>query len=270
MFKNPEALSPEKHISLKLSGAPDYRFAANEIVCPIVSGEIWQVARDYIIVFPTHPQGLPLALLGTQVGMNAYIGDTKNLWKARYIPAHLRRYPFIAAPISTPADEVNDQQRYTVCIEPNAPQLSESVGQPLFNADGSGTELLKTVQNALITLHYDFNITQTLVKQINEAGLLINQTLTFKPLNREPFAIEGFCIVDQQKLRNAEPDLIASLIKSRALDLIYAHIGSLSNIHDGLLARQVNEPTANKQQELKADVEGLFTSIDDDMIKFNF
>lgn len=270
MFKNPEALSPDKHISLKLSNLPDYRFTAKEFVCPVVSGEMWQIAREYIIVFPTQNGGLPLALLGIQAGVNAYLGDGNPAWWGRYIPAHFRRYPFIAAPIATKPDDTVGQQRFTVCIDASATQLSESVGQPLFNADGTGTEQLKNIQNALLSLQQDFNITQALVKQINDAGLLIDQTLTIKPLNHEPLGLQGFRIVDQKKLRSASPELISSLLKTRALDLIYAHVGSLSNLQDGLLAKKTLDPILSKPQNQQVEVETIFSTSSDDIISFNF
>ena len=268
MFQTPEALSPDKHLGLKLSSAPDYQFTANQIVCPVVSGEMWQVAREYILVFPQTAEGLPLALMGTQAGVNAYLGDGNPPWWGRYIPAHFRRYPFVAAPKPAEQQDTEDQQRFTVCIDTSAPQLSYVEGQPLFNPDGSGTELLANVQKALLSLQQDFGITQALVKQLDESGLLVEQTLTVRPLNREPVGLQGFRVVDQQKLRNASPELIASLIKTRALDLTYAHIGSLSNLQDGLLAKKASGQigdSASNDMDLDVYFDGM-----DDTLKFDF
>lgn len=263
MFQTPEALSPDKHLSLKLSSEPDYRFAAREIVCPVVSGEMWQVAREYIMVFPKAAKGLPLALMGTEAGVNAYLGDGNPPWWGRYIPAHFRRYPFVAMPLAPQEGDTQDQQHFTVCIDTHAPQLSEANGQPLFNEDGSSTELLENVQNALLSLQQDFGITQALVKQIHEAGLLIDQTLTITPLNREPVGMQGFRIVDQEKLRNANPELIVNLMKTRALDLIYAHIGSLSNLQDGLLAKKAEGQLGDSSLEGSVGVDKLFNFPED-------
>jgi hypothetical protein len=271
MFQTPEALSPDKHLALKLSSAPDYRFAAKEIVCPVVSGEMWQVAREYILVFPKTNEGLPLALMGTQAGVNAYLGDGNPPWWGRYIPAHFRRYPFVAAPKPSTSAEENqgNTQHFTLCIDSTAPQLSEVNGQPLFNADGSATDLLENVQKALISLQRDFGITQGLVKQIDDAGLLVDQTLTITPHNREPVGLQGFRVVDQEKLRNASPEALASLMKTRALDLIYAHLGSLSNLQDGLLAKKAEGQISDGSFAGDVDIDKLFTT-PDDTLKFNF
>lgn len=267
MFKSPEALSPDKHLSLKLSTVPDYRFCAGEIVCPVVSGEMWQIAREYIMVFPQQDHELPLALLGTQPGVNMYLGDGNPPWWGRYIPAHFRRYPFVAAPAASKPDDTTADQRFTVCIDASAPQFSTLGGQPLFNPNGSGTELLVNVQNTLLSLQQDFNITAALVKQIADAGLLVDQGLTIKPDKRDPVTLQGFRVIDQNKFRQADPELLAPLMKTRALDLIYAHICSLSNLHDGLLAKKpLDTPSQPKTSQI--DVEELFSS-KNDIIRFN-
>lgn len=238
MFQSPEPLNMDKHARLKLSRIPDYRFAAKEIVSPVVSGEMWQISREYIMVFPKGVQGLPLALMGTQSGVNTYVGEGNPPWWGRYVPAHLRRYPFAAALKPGYQGQPEGQQYFTVLIDTKAPQLSEEHGQPLFTENGQATPLLQEVQKALMSLQQDSAITQELVRQIDEAGLLIDQVLTINPVGGEPVGLQGFRIIDQKRLREASSALLSQLIKTHALDLIYAHICSLSNLQDGLLAKK--------------------------------
>ena len=270
MFKTPEPLDLDRHVRLKLASTPDYRFAADQIVCPVVSGEMWQVAREYIMVFPIGGNDLPLALMGTQAGVNAYVGDGNPAWWARYVPAHFRRYPFVAASQpAQPGDDGRDSQRFTLCVDTSAPQLHEADGQPLFNEDHSPSELLDRVRQALISLQRDFDITRALVKQIDEAGLLIERSLTVEPVDSEPVSLQGFRLVDQEKLRAASPALLASLISTRALDLIYAHVGSLSNLQDGLLARIASGKVVTTAGSAEVDI-GKLLGTSDDTIQFNF
>ena len=271
MFKTPEPVNPGKHARLKISAAPNYRYAATELVTPFVSGEMWQVAREYVTVFPLHADALPLAVLGAEVGVNAYVGDGSPgtpAWWGRYVPAHLRRYPFVLAPRAADAGDANNDQRFTLCLDAAALQLNEVEGRPLFTADGQPAELLKEVQQALLGLQQDFALTQSLVKQIDAAGLLVEQALTVKRQGREPVALTGFRIIDQAKLRTCPPELLSSLAKSRALDLIYAHIGSLTNAQDGLLAKKASgqRPSALLQD---VDIDALLNS-GDGTLKLNF
>lgn len=268
MFKTPEPLSPDRHRRLRLASTPDYRFAAHEVVAPFVSGEMWQIAREYITVFSKQLDELPLAILGTEAGVNGYVGDGNPPWWGRYVPAHLRRYPFILAPRTATPDDAKGDQRFTLYIDTAAPQLNETEGRPLFKEDGQLAELLQEVQQALLGLQQDFALTQSLVKQIDAAGLLVEQALTVKRQGREPVALTGFRIIDQAKLRTCPPELLSSLAKSRALDLIYAHIGSLTNAQDGLLAKKASgqRPSALLQD---VDIDALLNS-GDGTLKLNF
>lgn len=256
MFKTPEPVNPGKHARLKISAAPNYRYAATELVTPFVSGEMWQVAREYVTVFPLHADALPLAVLGAEVGVNAYVGDGSPgtpAWWGRYVPAHLRRYPFVLAPRAADAGDANNDQRFTLCLDAAALQLNEVEGRPLFTADGQPAELLKEVQQALLGLQQDFAITQALVQQIDQAGLLVAHNLQVNRAGREPVALSGFRVVDQTKLRACAPDVLAELARTRALDLVYAHIGSLSNLQDGLLAKKAAAQSATASSEFNID-----------------
>ena len=258
MFRNPQAVTFEQHGQLKLSTTPDYRYCAGEIVTPFVSGEMWQIAREFITVFPLTADGLPLALLGTEAGVNAYVGDGSAgtpPWWGRYVPAHLRRYPFILAPRAAEAGDAATDQRFTLCIDADAPQLGTVQGRPLFTHDGHSAELLREVQQALSSLQRDFAITQALVRQIDAAGLLAEHTLQVPRAGRAPAAFSGFRVVDVSKLRACAPQVLAELARSGALDLVYAHIGSLANVSDGLLAKKdAMRPAA---APASADLQGL-------------
>ena len=268
MFKTPEPVNRDKHARLKLSMVPDYRYAATQLVTPFVSGEMWQVAREFITVFSLQADALPLAILGTEAGVNAYVGDAADPpWWGRYVPAHLRRYPFILAPRTAETGDALDEQRFTLCLDAAATQLNEVEGRPLFTADGQPSELLHEVQKALLGLQQDLAITQALVKQIDQAGLLIEQTLTVNRAGRDAVALNGFRLVDQAKLRSCPPALLAELASSRALDLIYAHIGSLSNVQDGLLAKKAAAQPVPALKDF--DLDTLLAS-DGGTFKFNF
>lgn len=248
MFQTPEALNPDRHGHLRLADAPDYRFAAGEMAAPVVSGEMWQIAREYVLVFPDSNAGLPLAILGTEAGVNAYVRNGNHPWWGRYVPAHLRRYPFVAA--AKPGEESKPlaERSFTVMIDTAAPQLGTTSGQALFDNDGKPSKLLQDVQQVLANLQKDMEITQGLVTQLDKAGVLTDQALSIESAHGEPVGLKGFRVIDQQKLRDLPPEKLRDLLTNGAMDLAFAHISSLSNLRDGLLAKkasgeQVAEPT---------------------------
>ena len=270
VFKAPLPLNPQQHMQLRLADQPDYRFAAHEVVTPFFSGEMWQIAREFVTVFPLAGDGLPLAILGSQQGVNAYVGTAPGqpLWWARYVPAHLRRYPFILAPRAAQEGDAATDQHFTLCIDSAAPQLQTTQGRPLFTPDGQPDALLQQVQQALLGLQRDFAITQKLVQQIDAAGLLVEQALQIQRAGQEPTGMTGFRVVDQAKLRSTTPALLAELAQTGALDLIYAHMGSLTNLHDGLLAKKANTDT--KSAPLSSSEMDALLASDDGTFSFNF
>lgn len=265
MFQTPEALNPDRHGHLRLAEAPDYRFAAGEVAAPVVSGEMWQIAREYIMVFPGSNAGLPLAILGTQAGVNAYLRDGTPPWWGRYVPAHLRRYPFVAAAKPGDEDKPLAGRSFTVMIDTSAPQLGTASGQPLFDEDGTPSRLLKDVQQVLANLQKDMEITQGLVTQLDEAGVLTDQALTITPAQGEPVGLKGFRVVDQQKLRHLPPETLRDLLANGAMDLAFAHIASLGNLRDGLLAKKASGAVGGQVAE--PTLEELFGT--DDNISFD-
>ena len=96
LFKQPKALDSQAHRHLRYAPNQPYHFASQQMFSPIVAGEAAMVAREYAIVFSDIPGSLPLALLGASQGINAYVRPSGH-WTARYVPAHVRRYPFVMA-----------------------------------------------------------------------------------------------------------------------------------------------------------------------------
>lgn len=267
MFQTPEPLNPEHHRQLKLSLEPDYSFSSNQIATPVVSGEKWQIAREYILVFPSGEEGLPLALLGTQAGVNAYLREGSSPWWGRYVPAHLRRYPFVASADPEENHKPLNERSFKVMIDTSAPQLSTEHGQPLFDDNGQPSKLLQEVQRVLANLQRDMEITQSLIKELDKAGVLIDQAITISPSKGEPIALKGFRIVDQETLRALPPEQLSELLNSGALDLAYAHIASLSNVRDGLLAKKAAGEVGEQAPEV--NIEELFGTDDDFSFDFD-
>ncbi|MGM0984663.1 MAG: SapC family protein [Pseudomonadota bacterium] len=262
MFNNPVSLNPETHRHLRYDGNQSYGFAADLMLTPVVSGEIKQVAREYVIVFSTGEKPLPQALLGTERGINAYVGDNPKWW-ARYVPAHLRRYPFI---LSAPSSAKDGEQRFTVMFDDDAPHLGEIDGEPLFDQDGGPTPVLESIQHALSTLQTDFERTAKLVRQLEEHGLLVDQPIKVTPPSGEPRGLKGFRVVDEEKLNSLGGDSLKTLYNSGALKLVFAHLISLSNLRDGVLAKKPGRQPGGGETP---DLESLFGGDDDFSFDFD-
>lgn len=108
LYKDIKALNRDQHKGLKLRQAETCDFAAETHLVPLAGLEFFQAARHYPIVFIGNgAQAAPIALLGLKEGHNAYLEEGLQ-WRANtYVPAFVRRYPFVLA-----QDEAD---KFTVC-----------------------------------------------------------------------------------------------------------------------------------------------------------
>ena len=83
---------------------------------------------------PAAPAMTPAALLGLRHGENLYVDRSR--WDARYIPAYLRRYPFLTATLPG-SDAVN------VLVDEAWSGFGEVAGEPLFEADDAPAPALR-------------------------------------------------------------------------------------------------------------------------------
>lgn len=243
MFKNLQALSRDRHQALSFVPNQPYHFASGLMLTPIVVGEAGMIAREYPIVFSRQDRAPPSALLGVREGVNAYVTPSGH-WMARYVPAHVRRYPFMLAEGPAPKANGVDERQFTLTFDAEAPHLSDSRGERLFTSEGEPSPVLENVRTVLINLQRDLNRTLQLVERIQEAGLLVERSLTLSSSSGKTFKLDGLRVVDTGKLAALSPEVLHDLHGRGALMLIQAHLISLSNLRDGPLVRD-QAPASN-------------------------
>jgi hypothetical protein len=229
-YQRPVALDRERHAALKLSPGADLAFTAGASVVPLLSAEFTAAAREYPIVFVrgTEQELIPVVLTGAPGGHNVYVDNTGH-WNAGYVPAYVRRYPFVFA--QTASDQ------YTVCIDEACPGFGESTGASLFDAGGDPSPMLKQVVTGLGEYQRQAQLTQAFVHRLDAAGLLIEAAGKADLMDGRRLALQGFWIVDETRLRSLPDATLKDLFVSGEVGLIYAHLVSLGNLLE-LLRRQ--------------------------------
>lgn len=257
LFKQPRALDSAAHRDLRYDPSQPYHFAAQQLFAPIVSGEADMVAREYAIVFSDQSASLPLALLGRARGSNTYVRQSGH-WLARYVPAHFRRYPFVMAESTAPGAEEADAAsaiEHIVVIDADAPHLSPDRGERLFTDDGQPSAVLQNVQRVLMAMERDSQHTLELVAQLEAAELLVERQLVVASKQGQPVGLQGLRVVDVERLNALDPQTLANLQRSGALDLVGAHRVSLTNLQDGVLVD--NEVAAPSNSSGSISFEGI-------------
>ncbi|MCQ4314340.1 SapC family protein [Pseudomonas stutzeri] len=237
LYKEIKALNRDEHKGLKLKAAPNCDFAANTHLVPIAGLEFFQAARHYPIVFIGEgAQAMPIALLGLKDGHNGYI-DEQHAWQPNtYIPAFVRRYPFVLAQ--------DDANNFTVCFDAAYHGWNEEEGRELFDAEGKNTEFLDEMIQFLQNFTAEMERTRLFVAKLNELELLSARTLKLNHTSGESFVLSDFQAVDEEKFMALGEEQILELHKSGVLGWVYAHLMSLGNtnqLFDHYLARKAQD-----------------------------
>ena len=215
-------LNDTKHKNLRLSPLTDYGFARAVNSVPIVLAELGEIAKEYPIGFARTPDGgyLPVVLLGLREKENLFVGKDGR-WVARYIPAFVRRYPFV------PTTGANGQ--LLVCIDADAGCLGSKDGQPLF-ADGRPAPVLENAMAYLREFHASGLATAETCRRLAEKDLFREVGTLAQLSGGERYQLAGLQVIDEDKLRTLDAAAVHELFRHGDLMLVYAHLLSLGNM----------------------------------------
>jgi hypothetical protein len=235
------ALNPDVHRNLKFAAdEANFAFARDTTAVLLAGVEFAEAAREYPIVFirGQDKQMRPVALLGVRDAENLFV-DELGKWDARYIPAFVRRYPFVMA-------DGGANGQLVVCIDESCPALNANHGELLINAEGKLQPRMNEVMQFLQNFQREFARTELITRQLDELGLFIQQGARFDTNTGETFQLNDFYLIDEAKFGQIVDAKLPELFRSGALGLGYLHLASLGNMRK-LLDRVSARSAAQKQ-----------------------
>ncbi|BBI99572.1 SapC family protein [Ferrigenium kumadai] len=242
-YRKVVALNSDVHRNLKFaSNEVTFTFARDTNAVLMAGVEFAEAAREYPIVFirGEDQKMRPVALLGVRNGENLFV-DEEGKWDARYIPAFVRRYPFVMA-------EGGAQGQLIVCIDENCPALNTEHGELLIDKEGRLQPRMNEMMQFLQNFQQEFTRTELLMGQLDELGLFVQQGARFDTPAGGTFQLNDFFLIDEAKFGQIADDKLPLLFRSGALGMIYLHLASLGNMRkllDRLSARSAITPGQN-------------------------
>ena len=224
LFYNEVApITAERHASWHAREVKDFSFAKKVNSVPLMAAEFLSALTDYPIVFAGDDESvLPVLLLGMRNAENVFIGSEGN-WKGRYIPAFIRRYPFVLA-LS------DDGEKYYLCIDESFAGFNQSdEGPGLIAEDGTPTEYTAGVLQFLSQYQTEFERTKAICKKLKDLNLLEAKQAEVTSPNGEKMSVDGFFAVDPARLATLSAEAIVELVRSGTYELICFHLASLRN-----------------------------------------
>jgi hypothetical protein len=171
--------------------------------------------------------------MGLNEGVNVFVDAEGKLTSEVYVPAYVRRYPFMLARL-TP-----DAQELSLCFDPTTNLLGEEVdGAPLFDGE-TASEATKNMLQFCENFEEAGMRSAAFVEELKKHNLLMEGEVAIQQEgNDQPFVYRGFQMVDQAKLREVRGDVLRGWNQSGLLPLLFAHLFSLDLLRE-IFARQV-------------------------------
>lgn len=227
IYEKPLALDRTKHTGVfirpELGG---YGFARSLNSVPLTAAEFSQASRDFPIVFAGEGDdiSMPAVLLGLSQDENLFV-QADGSWDAQaYVPAFLRRYPFVVA------NQENSTDDFTVCVDESFLTTAEEGGVRLFEESGEDAPALSRAISFLADYQQAVRRTQDLVAQVREHKLAIPRTVKVERPGSEPRTLSGFSVIDEARLQKLGGKALDKLSRSGSLGLLYIHLMSLHNV----------------------------------------
>lgn len=238
-YEHPVPLNRADHKDLRLKSVSHLKFAMNTHSVPLTGPEFGLAARDLLIVFAGNDAASagPIVLLGLRENENLYVDEAGQWEKDLYVPAFVRRYPFVLA--EKPAGQEGGD--FTVFLDDRFEGFNTAEGQRLFNEDGTDTELLTNAVGFLSEFQQNIERTRWFMQQLVKHDLLEPRNVQLHkgdPESGRAITLNGLFMVNEDKLRALDEKTTHELMREGVLGWIYAHLLSLANIDR--LARRLN------------------------------
>ena len=260
IYESAVPVSSGRHSGWSVEVGADYTFSKNVNAVPLMAVGIPNAAAEYAVVFSGSDEAImPAVILGMRGSENLYL-TMQGGWQAKYLPAFVRRYPFVFS-------SSTDGSTFTLCIDESFPGFNQQGrGERLFDDQNKPTPYVENVLKFLEQYQLEFRRTQAFCAKLRELGLLETMRAQANLATGERVQLTGFMAVNRDRLKALPAQALAELAKTDALELLYLHLQSMRNFSgmmDRLGARRSVEAGETADSSAFAQGPGAQASLDD-------
>ena len=223
-----EILDKDKHREVRIKTGYGAAFGDGLMYVMTYPMEFRDIQSCYPILF-TKDAGtggfFAAAVMGFEPDQNLFLQD--DGWDAAYIPAMVRRQPFL---IATGGE--GDNEVPVASLDVAHPRVSRDEGEALFDSEGTPTEFLNQKIALLDKLHRGLQHSNGFVDTLLKHQLLEEITLDIAFQDGSKRSVQGFYTIAEENLFNLQGDVLESLNKAGYLQPIFMAVASLSRVRD--------------------------------------
>lgn len=190
--------------------------------------EFRSVQAFYPILFHRDQRGemYPVALFGFEAGENLFLDDSG--WRARYVPAMIRRQPFLIG--FGPADQGESERRRMLSLDMAHPRVGTEQGESLFQPLGGRTPFLEEMAGLLEAIYQGGDHNTRFVAAMQDLGLIEHVTFDIALANGTRNQLLGFFAIDEDKVRGLTDTQLGDLSRNGFLMPLFMMLASTANV----------------------------------------
>jgi hypothetical protein len=208
-----------RHAAIKLSRDAGYGFAAKTNAILLCNGEFHAAAQTYPIVFSSGVDALPLVICGFSDDRNLFVTGEGSWRPNAYIPAYVRRYPFIF--VQNPASN-----ELLLGVEEDSDRIGTTQGTPLFD-DGKPSDALREALTFCTNYQDQVVRTQEFGAALHAAGVLEEQQAQINFPRGGTAQMGGFRVISPAKFDALDDATFLDWRRRGWLPLVFAHFHSM-------------------------------------------
>ncbi|MCZ7463975.1 SapC family protein [Rhizobium rhizogenes] len=226
-YQKPILLCFEDHRNAALRPANGYGFCAGANAAPLLVSEFAHAVRHYPIVFTDTASPETVAVSGLREGQNLFVASD-GFWRAgAYVPAYLRRYPFIVT-------DFTEDARQLLAIDAACSRFTEigasADDQPLFDDHGGPAPVTAQAMAFCNAFHQDYLRDHGFGRALLDRGLLRPRHADLRFPDNSRYTLDGFMVVDAEKFTAlSDRDLLLDWHRRGWLAAVHLHLASMNN-----------------------------------------
>lgn len=230
-------LNSRDHAKWRSKPIDTIKWLVDHHAVPLTVEEFIQAQRNFPIVFSSGDNSVPLALMGLNEGVNTFIdADGKPIGEF-YLPAYVRRYPFLLAKLTPEAEELS------LCFDPTTDAIGAfKEGEAMFDKDGKPARPVEAALEFCDHFEQAGAKTQAFMEEINKHDILMDGEIAITQNDdpEKPYIYRGFRMVNEEKLRGLDEATLKGWNENGILPLLHAHLFSLDMMRV-IFTRQMNQ-----------------------------
>ncbi len=221
-YSQPKVLHPGVHAGRSLARTDHYGFAARANAVPLLAAEVPAVARRLPVVFAGGEVPLPVAVLGLADGQNLCVDEQGRWQTGSYVPAYLRRYPFIFL-------EDEGRKQLTLCVDEAALAPAGEGAHPLFDTNGEPSTLTRSALAFCRDYQAHHLLTVAFGEALAAAELLVERRADISLQDGQKLSLTGFKVIDEARFNQLTGEQLVEWRAKGWLALVYSHLQSIEN-----------------------------------------